>query len=159
MIRKHIRLYEDFEKADFKELTSETSGTWTDIRDTIQNLEPFVIINFKNERGYSKFLNDTDHEYIKQEHNNFNEEQQRMSPSLFIKSSLEFDKEDFKKYSILSVLTGKKEDDNIVVNTGNEEENTTLGNEIVDSIDRSDVFPEEHYKIGPVYYKFINFLS
>lgn len=159
MIRKHIKIYEDFEKPEIKELTSETAGSWSDVRDTIQNQDPFTIINFKNKRGYSKFINDTNHEYIKQNHSSFNEYEHRVTPSIFIKSNINIDSDDFGKYTLISVLNGKKDNENVHIQTENAEDDTIVGNEIVDSLERSDIGPDEHYKIGQVYYKFINFLS
>jgi len=158
MIRKHIRLYEDFETPELKELTSETSGTWSNIRNTIQNLEPFTIINFMDEDGYSKFIDNTSHDYIKQERYNFNDEEQRVSPSIFIKGTVNINDNDYDEYNIYNILVGKNDSDKVMVKT-EDKDDEIVGNEIVDSLSKEDIEGEEHYKIGSVYYKFINFLS
>lgn len=151
-MQKYIKLYEDFE-----DLQSNVTGNWNQIRDIIQSMKPFTIINFKDMEGCDNYLNDHPTDYIKQSYYNDNTGDHSKCPSIFIPSKVNLEKQDFKKYRLLNYLVGKDGDQNITIKTDTDKE--FMGNEVVSTLSQNEVYPESHYKVGSVFYKFINFLS
>ena len=62
-MRKHIKLFENFEESELKELKASPDTRWNNIRDCVQSLKPFTIINFKDNVGCSKYLEKCNNEY------------------------------------------------------------------------------------------------
>jgi len=153
---KHIKLFEDFSTS--KEIRGETSGTWSDIRDTVQSQKDFTIINFKNIGGYSRFIDDTSYDYIKQLYCSFWNGKEYVFPSIFIKRKLNIEKEEFKKYMILNTLVGTDGREDIKV-TDKSGKTNVIANEIVDTLSIDQVEGQDYYKMGSILYKFINFLA
>ena len=151
-MQKYIKLYEDFE-----DLQSNVTGNWNQIRDAIQSMKPFTIINFKNMEGCDTYLNDHPNDHIRQSYYNDHTGDHSKCPSLFIPIRVNLEKEDFKKYGLLNYLVGKEGDQNITIKTDTDKE--FIGNEVVSTLSQNEVYPESHYKVGSVFYKFINFLS
>ena len=153
---KHIKMFEEYSTG--KEIREETSGTWSDVRDTIQSLKPFTIINFKNTADYSRFIEDFSDNYIKQTYYSFWNGKENVFPSIFINKKVKLNKEDFKKYKMFNILSGEKDSDSISL-TSEDGKESAVANEIVDTLSPSEMYGEDYYKLGSVFYKFINFLS
>ena len=151
-MQKYVKLYEDFE-----DLQSNVTGNWNQIRDMIQSMKPFTIINFKDMEGCDRYLKDHPSDHIKQSYYNDHTGNHSKCPSIFIPHKVNLEKDDFKKYRLLNCLVGKQGNQNIVIKTGDEKE--IIGNEVVSTLSQNEVYPESHYKVGSVFYKFINFLS
>ena len=151
-MQKYVKLYEDFE-----DLQSNVTGNWNQIRDMIQSMKPFTIINFKDMEGCDGYLKDHPSDHIRQSYYNDHTGNHSKCPSIFIPHKVNLKKDDFKKYRLLNYLVGKQGNQNIVIKTGDEKE--IIGNEVVSTLSQNEVYPESHYKVGSVFYKFINFLS
>jgi len=151
-MQKYIKLYEDF-----KDLQSNVTGNWNQIRDMIQSMKPFTIINFKDMQGCDKYLEDNPTDCIKQSYYNDNTGDHSKCPSIFIPNGTNLKKEDFKKYRLLNCIIGKDGSQNVMIKTDTDKE--FMGNEVVSTLSQGEVYPESHYKVGSVFYKFINFLS
>ncbi len=154
---KHIKLFEDFENQELKTLKSSADTNWNSIRDCVQSLKPFTILNFKHRGGYLDYIENCNKEFTKQTYHTHNGEREFKCPSLFINGGVPIQKEDFKRYGLINCITGKNDDSNVIVKT--ESESNTIGNEIVSTLSQDDVRDDNHYKVGSVFYKFINFMS
>lgn len=154
---KHIKIFEEFGTDSTKETRAESQGGWVNIRDIIQTLKPFIIINFKKEEGYSRYIDNLDHDYIKQSHCSFIEGEETKHPSIFIGRKAYVSDDDFKDYSISSIIVGKKDNPNVKFKTADSSE--YLGNEIESTLSMDDVYGSDYYQIEGMYYKFLNFLG
>lgn len=157
-MQKYIRLFENFRDGELKMLKAETSGNWNDVRDTVQSLKPFTIINFSDLDGYTRYADRCNREFIKQRYYTTHNDGHLMTcPSIFIYGNVPVKEKDFEKYGILNFLTGRKNKPEIKVRTRDESE--MIGNEIVSTLSQNEIEGESHYKLGSVFYKFINFFS
>lgn len=154
---KHVKLFEDFENEELKNLKSSADNNWNSIRDCVQSLNPFTILNFKNNDGYLDYIKKCNKDFTKQTYYTNNGEREFKCPSIFIQGASPIQKEDFKRYGLINCITGKNDVSNIIVKTENESE--TIGNEIVSTLSQNDVRDDNHYKVGSMFYKFINFVS
>tara|TARA_B100000963_G_scaffold349061_1_gene357572 strand:+ start:49285 stop:49755 length:471 start_codon:yes stop_codon:yes gene_type:complete len=156
-MQKYIKVFEEFDDLEMKDIQSSSNANWNSIRDCIQSLGNFTIINFKDREGYLNFLNTCKDNCVKQSYYNGFGKGTRKCPSLFINKCLKIEKEDFEKYDLINYLIGRKDKPNIHVKT--KDESNIIGNEIVSTLSQDEVFPEDHFKVGSTYYKFINFFS
>lgn len=156
-MHKYIKVFEEFNDLEMKDHRAESNTSWNAIRDRIQSLGNFTIINFKDRAGYLEFLDQCKEECVKQSYYNGFGQGTRKCPSLFINKCISLDKEDFKKYDLINYLIGKDGKPNIHVKT--KDESNIIGNELVSTLSQNDVFPDDHFKVGSIFYKFINFFS
>lgn len=156
-MQKYIKVFEDFERTEIKDLKAGSSGNWNSVRDCIQSLKDFTIINFKDREGYLEFLDGCKENVVKQSYYTGFGNSVKKCPSVFVNKRLEFNKDDFKKYNLINYLVGKKDKPNILVKTKND--SNIIGNEVVSTLSQNEVYPEDHFKMDSVFYKFINFFS
>lgn len=159
---KHIKIFEDFSEEQ-KAQSSETFGSWTDIRDTIQMKRPFVIIVFKTKKSYLNALETelSDVDYIKQTASLVIDGRLVDYPSVFFTLDRESDyrvqvKELYEQFEIKQVIVGEanKEYSTLYSQDGS---SSDYGNEIMSSLSRDDFATGDHFKIGSTYYRFIEF--
>jgi hypothetical protein len=156
-MNKYIKVFEYFEKAEIKDLKAGSSGNWNSIRDHIQSLKSFTIINFKDREGYLEFLTDCKDDVVKQSYYTGFGNGVKKCPSVFINRKLKINDDDFEKYNLINYLVGKDNKPNILVKS--KKESNVIGNEVVSTLSQNEVYPEDHFKIDSVFYKFINFFS
>lgn len=156
-MQKYIRLFENFDEVQLKSIEANTAGNWNNIRDAVQSLEPFTIINFKDRDGYMDYIERCNKDFIKQTYYSNSLEKDMSCPSIFIHGRVPVSEKDFEKYRILNCIIGKQDDQDVMFKSKDESE--VLGNEIVSTLSQNEVYPDNHYKIDSVFYKFINFLS
>ena len=156
-MQKYIKLFENFEDVELKSIEANTEGNWNNIRDAVQSLKPFTIINFKDRDGYMDYIEKCNKDFIKQTYYNNTLDKEMSCPSIFIYGTVPVSKEDFKRYDVLNCIIGKQDDPNVIVKS--RDESDVIGNEIVSTLSQDEVYPDNHYKIGSVFYKFINFFS
>lgn len=160
----YIKLFEEFEKS-MKEATAPSTQGWVEIRDTIQNKLPFIIIVFKNRSSYEDAIASefSDDDYIKQTALMSNNGTRIKYPSLF----LILDDESrfvnkiqnlYEQFKIKTVILNGKGDEyaQIYLQDGT---SANLGNEIVSSISIDDTENADAFKVGSNYYRFIDFIS
>jgi hypothetical protein len=156
-MQKYIELFENFKENQLKFMKTNTGGNWNNIRDAVQSLQPFIIINFKNMDGYTKYIENHNNDFIKQTYFYNTLDLDMSCPSIFVHKRVHVSKDDFEKYKLLNCIIGKANDPNIIIKSGDTSE--IIGNEIVSTLSQNEVYPDSHYKIGSVFYKFINFFS
>ena len=95
-MQKYIRLFENFRDGELKMLKAETSGNWNDVRDTVQSLKPFTIINFSDLDGYTRYADRCNREFIKQRsYTTHNDGHLMICPSIFISGNVPVQEKDF----------------------------------------------------------------
>lgn len=161
---RFIKLFEDYEK-ELKINSSETSHTWTEVRDAIQMKKPFVIIIFRTKSSYDEALKEhfDSVNYIKQIAILHKDSKKIKYPSIFfvLESDRDYKEEVlelYEKYDIKQVIVGKTGFDYSILYS-QDGSSTPLGNEIVSTIDPSTLRGDDHFKIGSTYYSFINFVG
>jgi len=155
---KYLKLFEEFSKEQ-----KESSLTWTEVRDTIQNRLPFAIIVFLNKESYlkakSKMFKRFTHVYQKA----FMSKEGRLvaHPAVFIKLEKEqpFLSEVpglYDKYKIKAMIVGGQGEEysKYYFTDGS---SSSLGNEIMSSLSKDEMENEDHFQIGSTYYRFIDF--
>lgn len=156
---KYLKLFEDFSKEDDSVFTP----TWTEVRDTIQNRLPFVIIAFLDLESYrkakSKLLKGT--EYVYQKAHLSGGGKLVTYPSVFMRvpeeqQFLESIPKLYDKYKIKAMIVGGQGDEysKYYFTDGT---STDLGNEIMSSLSKDEMENEDHFQVGSNYYRFIDF--
>jgi hypothetical protein len=149
----YIKVFEEYQE----------SPTWNTVRDTIQTKKPFIIIAFKNKDSYKKAISDDLREFniIKQTALISNDGKLKKYYSVFFKLNDDSDYSSnipklYEKYKIKKIIYGKNGKD---FSTLYSEDGTSsdFGNEIVSELSPSGSSTDSLFKIGSVYYKFINF--
>lgn len=159
---KFIKLFEDYSK-DPSVTSSETSHTWSDVRDAIQMKRPFVIVTFKNNSSYLDAIEDyfSDRDYIKQ-FSIFHVDGKRLKyPSIFFVQSKDVDfsnevKDLYEKYDILQIVIGDTGSEYAKLYT-EDGSSSEFGNEIISTLEPKDFGTEDCFKLGSTYYRFIGF--
>jgi hypothetical protein len=160
----YIKLFEEFEKA-MKDATAPSTQGWIEIRDTIQNKLPFIIIVFKNRSSYedaiaSEFSND---DYIKQTAMMSHNGTRIKYPSLF----LILDDEArfinkiqnlYRQFKIKAIIINGKGDE-YAQSYAQDGTSVNLGNEIVSSLSIDDMENNDMFRVDSNYYRFIDFIS
>lgn len=149
------------------ELAKGTNPSWAEVREHIQEKKPFAILNFVNSDKYNAFLKDLEkvdkYEYFRQTlHTSQSEEvlEKREVPSAFFIPKGDVDEffdvmeQCVAHYDLDSVVFGFKEENKVVAKYKDGEENT-IGNEIVVSLDPTEMEPDDYYQFQSNYYKFI----
>ena len=158
---KYISLFEEYNNSTINRMTTETSGSWANVRDVIQQHKPFTIVCFNDDESYSRFIDTIQTDYIKQEffHDHIGDDLPHLKlPSIFVpKSKINIfgTKDPYKEYDIFCIITQQKEH----VMGQFKDELVDMGNELVSSLSEDDVNGEDYFKIGSMFYKFINFLG
>lgn len=160
---RHNYLYE----SSRVELASGSNPSWAEVREHIQEKKPFAILNFLNRDKYNAFLKDLEkvekYDYFRQTlHTSHSKEvlDKKEVPSVFFmpKGDIEefFDvmEKCMAHYDLDSVLFGFKEEGKVVAKYRDGEENT-VGNEIVVSLEPSEMEPDDYYQFESNYYKFV----
>jgi hypothetical protein len=159
---KHIRLYEDYTQ-EIKAQTSETSHTWSEVRDAIQTKIPFTIIVFKNSESQQSALTTyfKEYDYIKQSAYMSHDEELKEYPSIFIVLNDDTEFKDnipqiFEKFKIKSLILGKQGEEyaDFYSSDGS---SSPVGNEVISSNNPTEMENDEHFKIASTYYKFVDF--
>lgn len=160
-MKKYVKLFEEYTEGDQKDQNSETSHTWSDLRDAIQMKMPYFIVTFNTPEGYNKFIAKflTNKEYIKQMFFSLIDGKKTDFPSVFV-----FDNEQNSRNSIKDYYTNEYSIRHIITNEMNGEHatmyfsdgsSTTAGNEIVSTNTPTEMQNEDYYQIGSTYYRFI----
>ena len=155
MALKFIRLFEDFKEQKIE--------TWSQVRDAIQMKRPFVIIVFRTNDSYKEAIDSefSDIEFIKQTAFMSKDGNIIQYPSIFF--ILDRDKNienDIKKYyeefDVIQTITGKasSEFSTVYFSDGT---SSDFGNEIVSSIAVDDIDDGDYFRVGSMYYRFIEF--
>ena len=157
---KYLKLFEDFSKEENKE---SFAPSWSDLRDTIQNRLPFAIITFLNKDSYlaaksKMFFN---HTYVRQTAFLAKNGKLVGYPSVFIKLDeeqpfVESIPELYEKYKIKAMIVGGQGDEYVkyYFKDGN---SAMVGNELMTSLDKTDMRNEDHFQMGSNLYRFIDF--
>jgi hypothetical protein len=156
-MQKYIKLFEDFGSSELKDLQADSNSNWNSVRDSIQSLHDFTIINFKNRDGYLSFLDNCGEDCVKQSYYTGFGKGVKRCPSVFINSVKNLTDDEVKQYGVINHVIGKQGDPNIELKIDGKTE--TIGNEVVSTLSQNEVYPEDHFKLGSVFYKFINFFS
>lgn len=164
MKTRYIQLFEDYTKS-MNVNGSETTHTWTQVRDSIQMKRPFVIIIFKDKESQAAALNSELSKYdcIKQSAMLNLEGKHFTFPSLFftLDQDTTFEpmvKTLYNKFKIDSIITGKPNSEFAELYS-DDGTSVDFGNEIVSTLSPDDFSTDDYFKVGSTYYRFINFAS
>lgn len=144
-------------------IDSELGGTWSEVRDAIQLKKPFVIIVFRTRSSYMEAIETefNNIEYVKQTAVFTIDGKKIKYPSIFFILDRDMDfrtrvKELYEKFDIKQLILGKP---NAEYSTLYAKDGTSsdFGNEIVSTLDPSELKSESHFKVGSHYYRFIEF--
>jgi hypothetical protein len=157
---KHIRLYEDYSKLSTPGVNNDHS--WQEVRDTIQQKLPFIIIDFKNKKDLDKCIDEElfDDDYLVQTYYLKNEEGEVVKhPSVFIFAKGRTDLKDkammfHKRFDVKRLVIGEfGKTDPILYIDG---ESIDIGANIFSSLDVDDMGDYDFYRVKSNLYKFIN---
>ncbi len=161
-MQKYIQLFEEF-KDDLQKQTSESSHSWSDIRDTLQEKLPFILIIFSDKSSYIDSLDDEliGQDPIKQDAYFSANGKLLKYPSTFIKLTEDEEAGDiaqklYSKFNIRQLIIGEKGADQVRVYF-DDGSDSSYGNEIVSSLSLEEMNNDDHFKLGSTYYKFISF--
>ena len=161
-MQKYIQLFEEF-KDDLQKQTSESSHSWSDIRDTLQEKLPFILIIFSDKSSYIDSLDDEliGQDPIKQDAYFSANGKLLKYPSTFIKLTEDEEASDiaqklYSKFNIRQLIIGEKGADQVRVYF-DDGSDSSYGNEIVSSLSLEEMNNDDHFKLGSTYYKFISF--
>lgn len=158
-MKKFVRLFEDFTKNKVNVEATSSEITWPDVREALQNRLPFAILTFRSMEDYEKAkLSDLrSYDWVRQNFYSVIEGKNRLFPSVFILKAENFKNKvkDFaKKYELFHAVVGEMNQENPIIYSS-DGSSTELGNEIVSSLDPSDMHSDDHYQIKATYYKFV----
>ena len=156
---KYVSLYEDYTNVGQKGLPK--LHTWSDIRDSINNKESFMIIDFKDQDSLDQCVQSEIHQddYSEQTYNTKNVDRELISmPSVFVfckdpdctdraKSLLKR----FKIKRLIIGIQGEKYPKAIIAG-----DTVEFSSDIMTGISPDDMEMDDYYKNGSTYYKFIN---
>lgn len=142
----------------------ETSeGTWNHIRDAIQTKVPFVIITFKTKESCQAAIKSDLREFnITRQLNIMHRNGNKLKyPSVFFVLNKDIDykekvKDLFEKYDIRLIIVGTNngEFSQVYFEDGS---SSNYGNEVVNALDANEFNEEDHFKVGSMFYQFIDF--
>lgn len=157
---KYIRLYEDYTKNKSGSINTEHS--WQDLRDTIQQKLPFMIIDFKNKEEAQKCIDEElfDEDFANQIYYLKNDQGEQMKyPSVFIFAKGRSDLKDramsfHKRFDVERMIIGEygKNAPSLYIDG----EHVDLGENLFSSLNIDDMSNEDFYKMKSNFYKFIN---
>jgi hypothetical protein len=158
-MRKHIRLYEEYN--DLEEKSLETHYSWADVRNTIQSKLPYIIIDFKSNDARDKCIKDElfDEKYIKQTfHLKRTDDAADKYPSVFIfgeGTDLTKRVHDLnKRFDIIRTVIG--EYGSISPDLYLQGEMVDIGENLFTSNNLDELDGDDFYSIDSKYYKFIS---
>jgi len=157
-----LKLFEEYVN-DIKTGSSETTHTWSEIRDAIQMKRPFVIIVFRTKQGYLDYLESSfkPQDYIKQSAFMDLDGKRVRYPSVFYTLEEDRDTESdvrklYEKFPIKAIIIGESNRDSATLYS-QDGSSSEFGNEIISTIEERDFVTEDYFKIGSTFYRFIEF--
>jgi hypothetical protein len=156
-MNKYIKLYEEH---NIDGAIENANYSWADIRNTMQNKMPFIIVDFLNLESFTKCKDSdlVDKKYMEQIYNFKDDQNPIKLRSVFI-FGLDGDPIDIaKKYQnehgAKRVIIGEKGKDFPTMFDGGE--SGEFGNDLLISLDPEDFGMDDYYKVGSQLYKFIS---
>ena len=161
-MNQYIRLFEEFEQ-DLQKQTGESSHTWSEIRDILQEKLPFILIVFSDKSSYIDALDDEllGQDPIKQDAYFSANGKLLKYPSIFVKMQEDKEAGDlaqklYSKFNIRQLIIGEKGEDQVRVYF-DDGSDSSYGNEVVSGLSLEEMDNDDHFKLGSTYYKFISF--
>lgn len=154
---KYIKLFEEY---DINTGNSRNSHSWSDLRNTMQNKLPFIIVDFKDEESYQKFKDSElqGKDYSDQTYTIRDGDNPIVMNSVFIfnesYSSEELALRYIKQFNIHRIISGEKGKDFPTIYT--EGGTSEFGNDLLISLSPEELGNDDYYKIGSQLYKFIS---
>jgi hypothetical protein len=156
-MNKYIKLYEEH---DIDGAVENVNYTWADIRNTMQNKLPFVIVDFLNLDSFTKCKDSdlVDKKYLEQTYNYQEDEQVVKLRSVFIfgfdGDPVDVAKKYQNQHGAKRVIIGEKGKDFPTMFDGGE--SGEFGNDLLVALDPSDLGSDDYYKAGGQLYKFVS---
>tara|TARA_Y100000389_G_C17372010_1_gene469554 strand:+ start:627 stop:1100 length:474 start_codon:yes stop_codon:yes gene_type:complete len=154
---KYIKLFEEY---DSNTGSIHSTRSWGDLRNTMQNKLPFIIVDFEDRESYQKFKDAElqDKDYSDQTYTIREGDNPVVMNSVFIfnesYSSEELALKYIKQYNIYRIISGEKgKDFPTVYSKGGTSE---FGNDLLISLSPEELGNDDYYKIGSQIYKFIS---
>ena len=154
---KYIKLFEEY---DSNTGNSRNSHSWSDLRNTMQNKLPFIIVDFKDEESYQKFKDSElqGKDYSDQTYTIRDGDNPIVMNSVFIfnesYSSEKLALRYIKQFNIHRIISGEKGKDFPTIYT--EGGTSEFGNDLLISLSPEELGNDDYYKIGSQLYKFIS---
>jgi len=154
---KYIKLFEEY---DINTGNSRNSHSWSDLRNTMQNKLPFIIVDFKDMESYQKFKDSElqGKDYSDQTYTIRDGDNPIVMNSVFIfnesYSSEELALRYIKQFNIHRIISGEKGKDFPTIYT--EGGTSEFGNDLLISLSPEELGNDDYYKIGSQLYKFIS---
>jgi hypothetical protein len=157
---KYVQLYEDYTKSMTNSINTEHS--WQELRDTIQQKLPFIIIDFDNREDLNKCIEEElyDDDYSEQTYFFKNEEGETIKyPSVFIYAKGRTDLKDkvmnfYKRFDINRVIVGQFGKTTPVLYVKGE--SVEFKENLYSSLDADEMGDFDFYKMKSAFYKFID---
>lgn len=157
---KYVQLYEDYTKSMTNSVNTEHS--WQELRDTIQQKLPFIIIDFDNREDLNKCIEEElyDDDYSEQTYFFKNEEGETIKyPSVFIYAKGRTDLKDkvmnfYKRFDINRVIIGQFGKTTPVLYADGE--SVEFKENLYSSLDADEMGDFDFYKMKSAFYKFID---
>jgi hypothetical protein len=140
---------------------SPKNHTWSDFRDIINLKKPFMIVDFEEEDSIDQFINSelANQDYSKQKYYlKLDEKGVKEHPSVFIFSSSTVDLDHIqsllKRFKIKRIIAGS--DGDPIFKLYLEEGSYDFASDIATGLSPDDMDRDDYYKVGSMYYKFLN---